>query len=201
MNKIRILCVEDDLDYRYLLEQALCREADFELCAMCADGESAVQTALAKQPDIVLMDLCLSDSLLDGAEAARQIRLQTDARVIILTSHEDFETVIHASTQAFASAYLFKSNFSVLIPMIRETAQGITSQAHLICSAMLAPLTDAERSVLRHILGEEINLHSSSKTISNQQTGILRKLGLPGKKELTHIFKAYGFGNSDSREN
>ena len=201
MNKIRILCVEDDLDYRYLLEQALRREADFELCAMCADGESAVQTALAKQPDIVLMDLCLSDSPLDGAEAARQIRLQTDARVIILTSREDFETVIHASTQAFASAYLFKSNFSVLIPMIRETAQGITSQAHLICSAMLAPLTDAERSVLRHILGEEINLHSSSKTISNQQTGILRKLGLPGKKELTHIFKAYGFGNSDSREN
>ena len=71
----------------------------------------------------------------------------------------------------------------------------------MICSAMLAPMTDAERSVLRHILGEEINLHSSNKTISTQQTGILRKLGLPGKKELTHIFKAYGFGNSDSREN
>ena len=90
--------------------------------------------------------------------------------------------MIRASTHAFASAYLFKSNFPVLIPMIRETAQGVTSQAHLICSALLAPLTDAERSVLRHLLGEDVRLHSSSKTISNQQTGILRKLGPPRQK-------------------
>ena len=187
MSTIRIMLVEDDLDYRYLIEQALRREADFELCTSCTDGKSAVQTALMEQPDIVLMDLCLAHSPIDGAEASRQIRLQTDARVIILTSREDFETVIHASTHAFASAYLFKSNFPVLIPMIRETAQGVTSQAHLICSALLAPLTDAERSVLRHLLGEDVRLHSSSKTISNQQTGILRKLGLPGKKELTKL--------------
>lgn len=199
VSTIRIMLVEDDLDYRYLIEQALRREADFELCTSCTDGKSAVQTALMEQPDIVLMDLCLAHSPIDGAEASRQIRLQTDARVIILTSREDFETVIRASTHAFASAYLFKSNFPVLIPMIRETAQGVTSQAHLICSALLAPLTDAERSVLRHLLGEDVRLHSSSKTISNQQTGILRKLGLPGKKELTHIFSAYGLGSAETQ--
>ena len=176
MSTIRIMLVEDDLDYRYLIEQALRREADFELCTSCTDGKSAVQTALMEQPDIVLMDLCLAHSPIDGAEASRQIRLQTDA-----------------------SAYLFKSNFPVLIPMIRETAQGVTSQAHLICSALLAPLTDAERSVLRHLLGEDVRLHSSSKTISNQQTGILRKLGLPGKKELTHIFSAYGLGSAETQ--
>ena len=200
MRTIRIMFVEDDLDYRYLIEQALKKEADFELCACCADGKSAVETALRIRPDIVLMDLCLSDSAMDGAQAARQIRLQTDARVIILTSHEDFDTVIRASTQALTSAYLFKSNFPVLIPMIRETAQGITSQAHLICSALLAPLTDAERSVLHHILGEDVGLHSSSKTISNQQTGILRKLGFASKKELTHVFRAYGFGKPEEQE-
>ena len=188
MSTIRIMLIEDDLDYRYLIEQALRREADFELCTSCTDGKSAV-----------LMDLCLAHSPIDGAEASRQIRLQTDARVIILTSREDFETVIRASTHAFASAYLFKSNFPVLIPMIRETAQGVTSQAHLICSALLAPLTDAERSVLRRLLGEDVRLHSSSKTISNQQTGILRKLGLPGKKELTHIFSAYGLGSAETQ--
>lgn len=199
VSTIRIMLVEDDLDYRYLIEQALRREADFELCTSCTDGKSAVQTALMEQPDIVLMDLCLAHSPIDGAEASRQIRLQTDARVIILTSREDFETVIRASTHAFASAYLFKSNFPVLIPMIRETAQGVTSQAHLICSALLAPLTDAERSVLRRLLGEDVRLHSSSKTISNQQTGILRKLGLPGKKELTHIFSAYGLGSAETQ--
>lgn len=69
----------------------------------------------------------------------------------------------------------------------------------MICSALLAPLTDAERSVLRRLLGEDVRLHSSSKTISNQQTGILRKLGLPGKKELTHIFSAYGLGSAETQ--
>ena len=106
--------------------------------------------------------------------------------------------MIHASTQALASAYLFKSNFSVLIPTIRETARGVTPQAQLICSALLAPLTSAERSVLLRILGEDVSLHSSSKTISNQQTGILRKLDLPGRRELTHIFKAYGFQKAEN---
>ena len=175
MKSIRIMFVEDDLDYRYLIEQALKKEADFELCACCSDGETAVHTALDIQPDIVLMDLCLNGSILNGANAARRIRLQTDARVIILTSHEDFETVIRAGTQALA-------------------------QAHLICSALLAPLTDAERSVLHHILGEDVGLHSSSKTISNQQTGILRKLGFASKKELTHVFKAYGFVQPEDQE-
>ena len=186
MKKTRILFVEDDLDYRYLIERELKKEKDFELCAACSDGETAVQAALLHQPDIVLMDLSLGNSALNGAEAAREIRLQTDSRVIILTSHENYDTVIHASTQALASAYLFKSNFSVLIPTIRETARGVT------------PQTNAERSVLLRILGEDVSLHSSSKTISNQQTGILRKLDLPGRRELTHIFKAYGFQKAEN---
>lgn len=186
MKKTRILFVEDDLDYRYLIERELEKEKDFELCAACSDGETAVQAALLHQPDIVLMDLSLGNSALNGAEAAREIRLQTDSRVIILTSHENYDTVIHASTQALASAYLFKSNFSVLIPTIRETARGVT------------PQTNAERSVLLRILGEDVSLHSSSKTISNQQTGILRKLDLPGRRELTHIFKAYGFQKAEN---
>lgn len=156
MKKTRILFVEDDLDYRYLIERELEKEKDFELCAACSDGETAVQAALLHQPDIVLMDLSLGNSTLNGAEAAREIRLQTDSRVIILTSHENYDTVIHASTQALASAYLFKSNFSVLIPTIRETARGVTPQAQLICSALLAPLTNAERSVLLRILGEDV---------------------------------------------
>ena len=195
MKKTRILFVEDDLDYRYLIERELEKEKDFELCAACSDGETAVQAALLHQPDIVLMDLSLGNSALNGAEAAREIRLQTDSRVIILTSHENYDTVIHASTQALASAYLFKSNFSVLIPTIRETARGVTPQAQLICSALLAPLTNAERSVLLRILGEDVSLHSSSKTISNQQTGILRKLDLPGRRELTY-FQSLWFSKS-----
>ncbi len=148
MSTIRIMLVEDDLDYRYLIEQALRREADFELCTSCTDGKSAVQTALMEQPDIVLMDLCLAHSPIDGAEASRQIRLQTDARVIILTSREDFETVIRASTHAFASAYLFKSNFPVLIPDDSRNRAGrhLAGAFDLLRAARAADRRGAERS-------------------------------------------------------
>ena len=71
MKKTRILFVEDDLDYRYLIERELEKEKDFELCAACSDGETAVQAALLHQPDIVLMDLSLGNSALNSAEAAR----------------------------------------------------------------------------------------------------------------------------------
>ena len=43
-----------------------------------------------------------------------------------------------------------------------------------------------------------IPCYNESKTISNQQTGILRKLDLPGRRELTHIFKAYGFQKAEN---
>ena len=193
MKKIRIQIVEDDPDYHYLIERALKSVHDFELCTGCYDGHSALSAALREQPDIVLMDLNLSKNELDGIETARKIRLTTNARIIILTSYENSETVIQASTRAFASAYLYKSSFSTLIPTIRETAENVTPQTHLICSVLLAPLTDAERSILFYTLGQNIELHSSSKTIYNQQAGILRKLDLASKKELIHIFRAYGY--------
>ncbi len=193
MKTIRVQIVEDDADFLYLLECTLSKDPRFELCSSCKNSETAISIAIAENPDIVLMDLNLSGKELDGIETARTIRLNTNARVVILTSYEDHETIIHASTRAFASAYLYKSSFSALIPTLIATAQGVTSQAHLICSLLLSPLTDAERSVLLYTLGQDVGLHSSSKTIANQQTGILHKLGLSGKKELIHIFHAYGF--------
>lgn len=193
MKTIRIQIVEDDADYRYLMERTLRKEPRFELCSVCENSQTALTSAIAKNPDIVLMDLNLSGKELDGIETARAIRLRTNARVIILTSYEDHETIIRASTRAFASAYLYKSSFSSLVPLLIETTQSVTSQAHLICSLLLSPLTDAERSVLQYTLGQDVGLHSSSKTIANQLTGILRKLGLSNKKELIHIFRAYGY--------
>ena len=198
MAEVSVAIADDNRQTLNLLGEILEKEDGIHVVGKADNGEDAYNMIVETNPDIVLMDLSLGNSALNGAEAAREIRLQTDSRVIILTSHENYDTVIHASTQALASAYLFKSNFSVLIPTIRETARGVTPQAQLICSALLAPLTNAERSVLLRILGEDVSLHSSSKTISNQQTGILRKLDLPGRRELTHIFKAYGFQKAEN---
>lgn len=191
MEPIRIVVVEDDPDFQYLIRQSLSAHPDFELAACCRDGEGAYLACLREKPHVVLMDLALPADPMEGASAARHIRLETRAKVILLTSYEDPATVVQASVRAFASAYVLKSQFPLLAPTIRETARGVTPQAHLICSALLRSLTTAELTVFQYMLGAPVNLHSSEKTIANQQTSVLRKLGLQNKQQLRHVFAAY----------
>lgn len=191
MDQIRVMVVEDDPDFRYLIQQVLAAQPDFVPAGFYAGGEEACRAAPNACADVVLMDLNLSRGRLDGADAARRIRVETDSRIVILTSFDAPETVIRASIQAFASAYVLKSQFPLLVPTIRETARGLTPQSHLICAALLAQLTAAELAVFQHMMGWNITLHSSGKTIANQQTGVLRKLGLSSRRELRHVFSAY----------
>lgn len=191
MEQIRILMVEDDPDFQYLIRQTLAAQPDLTLVGVCEGGEEACQAALRENPDLVLMDLALADGAMEGVGAARRIRLETAAKVILLTSYDNPAIVIRASVDAFASAYVIKSQFSLLVPTIRETARGITPQAHLICSVLLQQLTAAELTIFQHMLGVPVVLHSSAKTIANQQTSVLRKLGLASKHQLRHVFAAY----------
>lgn len=191
MEPIRVMVVEDDADFRYLIQQVLDSQPDLRSVGMFARGAEACRAAEDLSADVVLMDLNLGRGELDGVEAAREIRLRTDSKVIILTSFDAPETMLQASTRAFASAYVLKSQFSFLVPTIRETARGLTPQANLICAALLGRLTAAELAVFQHMMGWKVSLHSSEKTIANQQTGVLRKLGLANKRELRHVFAAY----------
>lgn len=185
---IRILIVEDDLDFCYLIKNTLSTLDDFSVLGECQDASHALALAMELQPDIVLMDLNLSSTDLDGIEAGRQIRLATDAKIIILTAFEDPEIVIDACVGSFASAYVFKSQFELLTDTIRNTACGSTPQKYLIHAAILSCLSPAEKSVFDLMLGKSVDLQSSSKTIANQKTSVLKKLGLKSQKELVHIF-------------
>lgn len=191
VNTIHILAVDDDPDFRYLLEQVISGQPDMQLAAVCKNGTEALQIALCGKPDIVLMDLELTGSKLNGVEAARRIRMETNAKIIILTGDDAPETTVRASVRAFASGYVLKSQFSLLLPTIRETAAGPTPQSNLIFAALLQRLTNAERSVCEQMLGREVELSSASKTIANQQTSVLRKLGLSDKQALRHVLSVY----------
>lgn len=184
----RVLIVEDDEDYTRLVKKAIDSQADMVTAGTCTTAEQAASEACAKKPDIVIMDLNLSSNLMDGIEAAKEIHLSATAKVIILTAYENPRIVIEASKRAFASAYIYKSQFSFLIDMIRHTAHGHTPQEQMIFSLIMSDLTIAERSVLENIIGHRIPLFSSEKTIANQKTKILKKLRLKNQKELIYAF-------------
>lgn len=102
-DKIRILIVEDDSDFTTLIREMIGRQADMETVGCCCGREEAVSKAKQLLPDIVLMDLNLSPTQLDGVDAAREIRIDTDSKVILLTAFENPRVVTDACKRAFAS--------------------------------------------------------------------------------------------------
>lgn len=200
MKKIKLVVVDDDKSFLFLIQQTLKNEINLDVCTLCSSKKDAVTAARTYSLDLVLMDLNLESTWMDGVEAARTIRLETDARIIILTSYDQPEVILEACRQAFASAYVLKNQFSMLVPTIQTTFSGITPQSLFIYNAILETLSPAERAVFQQMLGKDISLRSKSKTIANQQSSILHKLGLSSKSELCHVFSSYLMPISDGKE-
>jgi len=187
--KTKVLLVEDDLDFVFLIRQMIKQEQSLEFLAYAENRADAVTLAKELSPDIVLMDLSLSKSELDGIEAAREIRIVTAAKILLLTSFEQPEIIIKASKRAFASGYVFKSQCQTLPDIVRKTAISHTPQEQFIKELVLQELSPAERNVLDTILGGGNSTQSTMKTVANQKTNIFKKLGLKNTNELVHIFK------------
>ncbi len=188
LEKIKVLLIDDDIDFIFLIKKIIDKENDIEFCNYAQNKYEGVEQAKEILPDIALIDLNLSNNELDGIEVAKQIRLYTNAKVILLTSFENPQIVIHASKKSFASGYVFKRNCQSLPNIIRETVFLHTPQNQFIRELILQDLSFAERSILNLILGNNINLQSSNKTIANQKTNIFKKLELKNMNEIIHIF-------------
>src|SRR5205809_821696 len=84
MSKIRIMVVDDMALLRQMLVRRLSAERDFEVIAEAAHGREAVELAVRKRPDVILMDLEMP--LLNGTEATRRILVQQPyVKIILLT--------------------------------------------------------------------------------------------------------------------
>lgn len=188
---IKVLLVEDDLDFVYLIKKMITDDSRLEFLGHAGSRQEAVPMAKAIQPDIVLMDLNLSKNELDGIDAAKEIGLCTKARIILLTSFEQPEVIISASKKAFACAYVFKSHYQQLPDIIARAAASHTPQEQMINELILQDLSPAERSIVEIMTGKGSTLHSASKTINNQKTNIFKKLGIKNSNELIHLFCKY----------
>jgi PAS domain S-box-containing protein len=92
MKKTRVLIVEDEklvsLDLAHTVERF-----GYEVAGSTDDGDEAVRLAESLRPDIVLMDIFLS-GVVDGIDAARQIKNKLDIPFIYITASADPETLM-----------------------------------------------------------------------------------------------------------
>ncbi len=103
---VRVLVADDQQLMRDGIASLLSIQDGIEVVGTAANGQEAVERALALQPDVVLMDVRMP--VLDGVAATAQIRRQLpNCQVLMLTTFDDDEYVIEA-LRAGASGYLLK---------------------------------------------------------------------------------------------
>jgi len=168
-----------------------------------ADGRALVSAVGILRPDIVVVDISMP--LLNGIEAARQIRkLDSKVKIIFLSMHPDVSYAV-AALRAGGSAYVLKSSAATeILTAIREVMDGKTYLTPSIDKAVtraraketsgrrngLFKLTARQREVLQ-LIGEgrttkEIAelLHVSPRTIEFHRRRIIEELRLRTAAEL-----------------
>ena len=106
ISTVRVLVVDDQQLMRDGIASLLSIQDGIEIVGTAANGQEAIEQALALQPEVVLMDVRMP--VLDGVAATAQIRRQLpECQVLMLTTFDDDEYVVEA-LRAGASGYLLK---------------------------------------------------------------------------------------------
>ena len=112
-------------DDHTLLVEAFRRllESKCEIVGAVSDGRTLLDTAPALKPDVIVLDISMP--LLNGLDAARQLReVMPAAKIIFLTMNEDPDLAVEAMRLG-ASGYLLKSSAaSELFRAIQQALRG-----------------------------------------------------------------------------
>jgi DNA-binding NarL/FixJ family response regulator len=214
---IRILIADDHPLFRTGLRALLDSVPDTEVVGEAETGTEAVAQARTLTPDVVVMDLNMPD--LNGIEATRQIVRDTqDVHVLVMTMHEDDESVF-AALRAGARGYQLKGAVQEeTLRAIRAVANGeailgpaiaLRLQNFLTAPPTADPndafpqLTERELEVLGLLADRMTNaeiaakLFLSQKTVRNYVSGILAKLQVADRAEARLLARAAGLGDPE----
>ena len=124
MTELKVLIVDDVAQVRRELSYILPLFGDIKIVGEAADGCEAICQAEALKPDVILMDLEMP--LMDGYEAAREIKDRyPGCRVIALTVHA-YEAAQHKAAQAGVDGFIVKgASVETLVQAILEEKEII----------------------------------------------------------------------------
>jgi DNA-binding NarL/FixJ family response regulator len=208
---VRILVVDDHTIVRQGLRSILDLEPDFTVVGEAADAEQAVaQTALLR-PDVVLIDLKLSDSApAEGLDVCAALHGRHSAvNIVVLTTFLD-ERLLVGALRRGARGYALKDVDAVeLARIIRAVHAGQSAfdprTAQLAVRSLTgrsAPpgglLSERELAVVRRVARGATNpevareLFLSESTVKYHLRNAMRKLGTRDRTELVYRASAKG---------
>lgn len=147
MKRPRVLIADD---HTLLLDAfATLLRDECDVVGTVSDGRALVAMAADVNPDVIVLDISMP--LLNGLEAARQIKQRSSAvKLVFLTMNEESALAAEAF-RVGASAYLLKrSGGSELITAIREVMQGRSYVTPLMTEGLLDSLLRPESAQSAH---------------------------------------------------
>ena len=209
---IRVVIADDHRSFGEALQIALDNEDDLKVIEVVTDGESAIESAQVRHPDVLLMDVGMPG--VDGLEATRRILAANAlARILILTTF-DLDEYVFEALSAGASGFVLKDDPpEQLIAAIRTVAAGDALLSPAITKRVirqfariprptppkeLGDLTAREHEVFRLISRGLSNaeiaheLYISEGTVKTHVTHVLQKLNL--RDRVQAVIFAYETG-------
>ena len=209
---IRLLIAEAQRLFRQSLRVLLEREPDIAAVVEATDGREAYRLAMEHKPDIVLLDVDMSD--FDVESVTKLVRKHLpNTRVLMLARYDEDSRIVKAM-QAGAFGYILKDTDCtdflriirttmrgehILSPVMPErfvrTVPGAVRQTHEDNNRLLSSLTDREREILACAAVGRSNkeiadqLCVSIDTVKTHLHHIYQKLFVDGRVEaiLTYL--------------
>ena len=199
---ITVLLVDDHEVVRSGVRAFLDAQEDFRVVGEAKSGTEAVELVVQHIPDVVLMDLVMSE--MDGVEATRRVKtLSPRTKIVVLTSYHEDEHIFPA-LQAGAISYILKDvKMEKLADAIRRAAEDEATLDPQVASRVIqelhgarrnelnpyTELTDREMEVLKLIASGMSNSEIAEKlvisvnTVKGHVSNILSKLQLADRTQ------------------
>lgn len=207
---IRVVIADDDEMVRDGFAAILSAQPDMEVIGLADDGVSALQTARADAPDVVVMDVRMPR--LDGIEATRRLLTAPDAPKILVVTTFEHDSYVYDALVAGAHGFLLKrSGAAQLVSAVRALArldvvlfpESIRDliDSRPIRGRSLPALTEREKEVLRLLARGMTNAEIAAdlfvgvETVKSHVATLLAKLSARDRTQA--VIAAYESGFVD----
>jgi DNA-binding NarL/FixJ family response regulator len=179
-------------------------EDDFEVVGSADDGATLVREAARLHPNLILLDISMP--ILNGIDAAREIKRELpEAKLIFISMHAN-SIYVRKALEVGASAYVLKSGASEELKKAIATVRAgntylspgldrdvIQDAMVPVSSRHVIELTSRQRQILQLIAEGKQNkeiasiLFVSVRTVEFHRSRLMTKLGARSAAELTRF--------------
>jgi two-component system response regulator DevR len=206
MQPINVLLIEDDPVWLGIIGDHLNDHPHIQVVAKADNKEQAVQLATTGEYDVIVTDMMLSPTNLDGIDIATEVLKIRPAKIIVLTSLSRDEVIVE-SFAAGALNFINKRNYKdVAEAVISMHENRFTIHTDAVQTLMRdyqqlkqkeydSMLTNTEKEILRFVHGGDSQQEIADKmftalgTIKKHVSNILKKLNVKSSKDAADVAK------------